>query len=92
MGPRPGSKCDTLRRVTATTEVIVESPTIAHRLAAELFGTFWLVLGCGSAVFAHREILEWIGSLPGAVAAVYEAGPTGFGLARFLLGAQRYLW
>ena len=26
-------------------------------------------------------------SLPGAVAAVYEAGPTGFGLARFLLGA-----
>ena len=40
----------------------------------------------------HREILEWIGSLPGAVAAVYEAGPTGFGLARFLLGAQRYLW
>ena len=35
----------------------------------------------------HREILEWIGSLPGAVAAVYEAGPTGFGLARFLLGA-----
>ncbi|MGZ6623762.1 MAG: hypothetical protein ACXVHD_29625 [Solirubrobacteraceae bacterium] len=30
--------------------------------------------------------MEWIGSLPGAVAAVYEAGPTGFGLARFLLG------
>ena len=34
----------------------------------------------------HREILEWIGSLPGAVAAVYEAGPTGFGLARFPAG------
>ena len=31
--------------------------------------------------------VEWIGSLPGAVAAVYEAGPTGVGLARFLLGA-----
>ena len=29
------------------------APTMAHRLAAELFGTFWLVLGgCGSAVFA----------------------------------------
>lgn len=29
------------------------TPTWLHRLAAELFGTFWLVLGgCGSAVFA----------------------------------------
>ncbi|MGB3353697.1 MAG: aquaporin Z [Mycobacterium sp.] len=28
-------------------------PTMLHRIAAELFGTFWLVLGgCGSAVFA----------------------------------------
>jgi transposase len=32
----------------------------------------------------HHEILEWIGSLPGPAAAVYEAGPTGCGLARFL--------
>jgi transposase len=32
----------------------------------------------------HREILEWIGGLPGPVAVTYEAGPTGFGLARFL--------
>jgi aquaporin Z len=31
----------------------VTSPTMLHRLAAEMFGTFWLVLGgCGSAVFA----------------------------------------
>src|SRR4249919_1384043 len=29
------------------------APTMFHRLAAEMFGTFWLVLGgCGSAVFA----------------------------------------
>lgn len=29
------------------------SPTVAHRLAAEFIGTFWLVLGgCGAAVFA----------------------------------------
>ena len=27
------------------------------------------------------------GSLPGRVAVTYEAGPTGFGLARFLLAA-----
>lgn len=31
------------------------------------------------------EILAWILSLPGPVRSVYEAGPTGFGLARFLL-------
>ena len=32
----------------------------------------------------YGEILGWIRSLPGPVAATYEAGPTGFGLARFL--------
>jgi transposase len=36
---------------------------------------------------SHEEIGEWIRSLPGPAAAVYEAGPTGFGLARFLLAA-----
>jgi transposase len=30
----------------------------------------------------HREILDWIGRLPAPVAVTYEAGPTGFGLAR----------
>jgi transposase len=35
----------------------------------------------------HAEILDWIGSLPSPVRVVYEAGPTGFGLARFLLAA-----
>ena len=32
----------------------------------------------------HREILEWIASLPSPVMVTYEAGPTGFGLARAL--------
>jgi aquaporin Z len=33
----------------------VTAPTMMHRLAAELLGTFWLVLGaCGSAVFAAK--------------------------------------
>ncbi|MDP4014181.1 MAG: IS110 family transposase [Candidatus Nanopelagicales bacterium] len=31
-----------------------------------------------------KEVLAWIGRLPGPVRVVYEAGPTGFGLARFL--------
>ena len=32
----------------------------------------------------HAEIMSWVRALPGPVAVVYEAGPTGFGLARFL--------
>jgi transposase len=32
----------------------------------------------------HGEIIGWIRALPGPVAVAYEAGPTGFGLARFL--------
>ncbi len=35
----------------------------------------------------HREILTWVQSLPGPAAVTYEAGPTGFVLARFLLAA-----
>jgi transposase len=34
----------------------------------------------------HGEIAGWLGLLPGPVAVTYEAGPTGFGLARFLTG------
>jgi transposase len=33
----------------------------------------------------HGQILRWLQSLPGPVAVTYEAGPTGFGLARFLV-------
>ena len=32
----------------------------------------------------HGEILAWIRNLPAPVAVAYEAGPTGYGLARFL--------
>ena len=32
----------------------------------------------------HREILDWVNALPAPVAVTYEAGPTGFGLARSL--------
>ena len=35
----------------------------------------------------HHEVLEWIMGLPGPVAVAYEAGPTGFGLARALTSA-----
>ena len=34
----------------------------------------------------HGGIESWIRSLPGPVAVTYEAGPTGFGLARYLTG------
>ena len=32
------------------------------------------------------EVVAWVGGLPGPVRVVYEAGPTGFGLARALTG------
>ena len=35
----------------------------------------------------RQEILEWIRGVPGPAAVAYEAGPTGFGLARFLIDA-----
>jgi transposase len=35
----------------------------------------------------HGEIVGWLNDLPGPVAASYEAGPTGFGLARALMAA-----
>jgi len=35
----------------------------------------------------HAEIVAWLGDLPGPVAVTYEAGPTGFGLARALTTA-----
>jgi transposase len=33
-----------------------------------------------------EAVLGWLQELPGPVAVVYEAGPTGYGLARFLTG------
>ncbi|MGO8939373.1 MAG: IS110 family transposase [Mycobacterium sp.] len=56
------------------------------------------VVGCGldgetGQLFERRltpdygEVLEWIRSLPAPVTVTYEAGPTGFGLARFLEAA-----
>ena len=35
----------------------------------------------------HREVLEWVAGLPAPVAVTYEVGPTGFALARALIGA-----
>ncbi|MCL2595028.1 MAG: IS110 family transposase, partial [Promicromonosporaceae bacterium] len=34
----------------------------------------------------YRQVLDWVAGLPGEVKVVYEAGPTGFGLARVLQG------
>ena len=36
---------------------------------------------------SREEVRDWIGSLPAPAAVVYEAGPTGFGLARYLIDA-----
>jgi transposase len=37
---------------------------------------------------AHEQVIGWLRSLPGPVRVTYEAGPTGFGLARALAAAQ----
>ena len=36
---------------------------------------------------AHEHVRSWLSDLPGPVAVAYEAGPTGFGLARSLIAA-----
>ncbi|MEQ4209448.1 hypothetical protein [Actinopolymorpha sp. B9G3] len=36
---------------------------------------------------SHADVCEWVGRLPGPCAVVYEAGPTGFGLARAVAAA-----
>jgi transposase len=36
---------------------------------------------------SHGHVRSWLDGLPGPVAVAYEAGPTGFGLARFLSAA-----
>jgi transposase len=36
---------------------------------------------------AHEQVIDWLRSLPGPVRVTYEAGPTGFGLARALQAA-----
>jgi transposase len=36
---------------------------------------------------SHEHVWSWVGDLPGPVAVAYEAGPTGFGLARSLTAA-----
>ena len=48
----------------------------------------WAVRGAvrGRLTPDHADIVAWIGSLPRPVAVTYEAGPTGFGLARYLIG------
>lgn len=39
-----------------------------------------------------ETILAWLRALPGPLAVVYEAGPTGYGLARFLTGRGCGAW
>nr|WP_186241719.1 IS110 family transposase [Mycobacterium simulans] len=73
-----------------------EAPVKVQRTSVGLDVHARSVVACGldgdtGEVFERRltpdqdEVLGWVRSLPGPVAVTYEAGPTGFGLARFLL-------
>ena len=69
-----------------------------HRTSVGLDVHARSVVGCGldretGEVFQRRltpsreEVSDWIRSLPAPAVVVYEAGPTGFGLARYLIDA-----
>jgi hypothetical protein len=49
-------------------------------------------LGSERLPVATEAVLDWVGSLPGPVAVAYEAGPTGFGLARGLQSSGCGVW
>src|SRR5512143_3436198 len=74
-----------------------EAPVLANRTSVGLDVHARSVVACGldgqtGELFErrlcpdHGEIITWVRGLPGPVAVTYEAGPTGFGLARFLSG------
>src|SRR6476620_10608646 len=74
-----------------------EAPVSAHATSVGLDVHARSVVGCGldgrtGELFErrlspdHGDIASWIRSLPGPVVVTYEAGPTGFGLARHLTG------
>src|SRR5215472_670902 len=76
-----------------------EAPVKVQRTSVGLDVHARSVVACGldgdtGEVFQRRlipdygAILDWVKGLPGPVMVTYEAGPTGFGLARFLLAAQ----
>ena len=69
-----------------------------HRTSVGLDVHARSVVGCGldretGEIFQRRltpsreEVCDWIRSLPAPAVVVYEAGPTGFGLARYLVDA-----
>ncbi len=75
-----------------------EAPVKFQRTSIGLDVNARSVVGCGldretGEVFQRRltpsreEVRDWIQSLPAPVVVVYEAGPTGFGLARYLIDA-----
>jgi transposase len=75
-----------------------EAPVKFQRTSVGLDVHARSVVGCGldretGEVFQRRltpsreEVRDWIQSLPAPVVVVYEAGPTGFGLARYLIDA-----
>jgi transposase len=75
-----------------------EAPVKFQRTSVGLDVHARSVVGCGldretGEVFQRRltpsreEVRDWIRSLPAPAVVVYEAGPTGFGLARYLIDA-----
>jgi transposase len=65
-----------------------EAPVVRNRTSVGLDVHARSVVACGldGQTGELFERMAWLRSLPGPVSVTYEAGPTGFGLARFLTG------
>lgn len=59
----------------------------ARSIAAAAIDTATGELFKATLIPQHQVVIDWIRALPGPAAATYEAGPTGFGLARALRSA-----
>jgi transposase len=75
-----------------------EAPVIGQRTSVGLDVHARSVVGCGldaqtgevlraRLTPTHEQVIDWLRSLPGPIRVTYEAGPTGFGLARALHAA-----
>src|SRR3954466_1676165 len=99
LGPHHGRSWVAVQgRALAVEPQTWEAPVIGQRTSVGLDVHARSVVGCGldeqtgevlrsRLTPAHEQVIRWLQSLPGPVKVAYEAGPTGFGLARTLQSA-----
>jgi transposase len=84
--------------LVGSADICLKAPVLIERTSIGLDVHARSILGCGldtatgqltrrRLVASSEAVLDWLRELPGPVAVAYEAGPTGFGLARDLTAA-----